>query len=522
MENAWSTSMHTLRKHQYDYIICGAGSAGSIVAGQLAANPDVSVLLLEAGGHDNLEAVMNPDLWQANLGSNLDWGFVAEPNSQMNGRSVPYSMGKVLGGGGSINVGIWSRGHKADWNFFAQAANDSAWNYDAVLELYRRIENDQADSGLNESASPMWVQAARDPHPFFAAALESMCAQGIRRYDRLSGPLWEASNGCAYVDEIVHDGVRQSPFRSYVYPKCNQPNLTVLTGATAERILFEGSRAVGIQLQHGSHVVQVRAELEIVLSLGAINTPKILMQSGIGDETKLKAFGIQAVQILPGVGRGMHDHVAIGCAWDSAGIDMPTSPRGQAVCFWKTDSAAEVPNALAFAIPVVYATPENSSRFNLPATGWSLFAGMASEGRGELCLTGPRMSDPIQIQTNFLSEPQDLKTAGSVVAMCRAIGNGHALRPFAKREVLPGDLPAREMEEFIRNGIGTFWHQSGGAKMGTDAMSVVDSKLRVRGIQRLRIADASIMPRVTVGNTMAPCVVIGQRAADILKAEHGS
>lgn len=201
---------------------------------------------------------------------------------------------------------------------------------------------------------------------------------------------------------------------------------------------------------------------------------------------------------------------------------MPVVPRGQAVCFWKTEPALSVPNALAFAIPLVYPTPENSAKFHPPATGWSLFAGFATEGHGELHLTGPNASHPLRIETNFMSEPHELQTALEVIAMCRNIGNGEALRPYVKREALPGKLAAADMEQFVRNGIVTFWHQSGAARMGRDSMSVVDSKLRVYGIDGLRIADASIMPRVTVGNTMAPCVVIGQRAADMLNAEHGS
>ena len=508
-------------KPHYDFIVCGAGSSGSVVAGQLAANPDVSVLLLEAGGSDDLETVMNPNQWPANLGSGLDWNFVAEPNPHLNGRAIPYSMGKVLGGGGSINVCTWSRGHKADWDYFAEAASDPGWNYKSVLDLYQRIENYGGSSGHNGSRSRMWVQPAQNPHPFYTAVLESMSAQGICRFDRLSGELWEAPHGCAYVDEIVHDGRRQSPFRSYVYPKMGQPNLTVLTNTVVTRILLEGQRATGIEFIRNGRVAHVHASLETILSLGAVHTPKILMQSGIGDEAKLKPFDIPIRKHLPGVGRHLHDHVSISCAWEASDVDMPTAPRGQAVCFWKTDPALELPNALAFAAPIIPVTGENSAKFHLPALGWSLVAGMATEGRGELFLTGRSPSDPVRIETNFMAERKDLQTALEVIAMCRHIGNGEALRPFVKREVLPGDLQTAEMEQFIRDGIVTFWHQSGGTRMGSDSMSVVDGQLRVRGIEGIRVADASIMPRVTVGNTMAPCVVIGERASNLLKAQHG-
>jgi len=503
----------------YDFVVCGAGSSGSVVAGQLAANPNVRVLLLEAGGSDDVGAVLDPNQWPSTLGSELDWGFIAEPNSHLNGRAIPYSMGKVLGGGGSINVGIWARGHQADWDFFAEAAGDPAWSHAAVLDLYRRIE---APPHRDADMGPMWVQAARNPHPFFAAALDSMDAQGIQRFETMNGALWEAPSGCAYVDETVHAGKRQSPFRSYVYSRMDQPNLTVLTGALVTRVLFQDRRAAGVEFAHDGKQIRVQARLEIVLSLGALHTSKVLMQSGIGDERKLRPFGIPVLQHLPGVGRHMHDHASLSCVWESPEIDMPTAPRGQAVCFWKTDPAMSVPNALAFAVPIVYATPENAATSDLPKAGWSLFAGFTTEGRGELHLTGPNATDQLRIETNFISEPHDIESALEVIGMCRRIGNEKALAPFVKREALPGELDRASMEMFIRNGIGTFWHQSGAARMGRDDMSVVDSRLRVYGIDGLRIADASVMPRVTVGNTMAPCVIIGQRAADMIQAANGS
>lgn len=509
---------------RFDYIVCGAGSSGSVVAGRLAANPDVNVLLLEAGGTDDVEAVLDPNRWLSTLGSGLDWGYSAEPNPHLNGRAIPYSMGKVLGGGGSINVGTWARGHQADWDFFAEAAGDPAWGYRAVLEEYRTIEGGRngSDAGRDGPSGPMWVQPAQDPHPFFSAALDGMSAQGIRRFDKMNGPLWEAPNGCAYVDEIVHDGRRQSPYRSYVYGRLGQPNLTVLTGAVLTRVRFQGKRAVGVDFAFGGKTERVDAALEVVLSLGALHTPKVLMQSGIGDEAKLKRFGIPLTQHLPGVGRHLHDHIGFGCSWEAPDADMPALPRGQTVCFWKTEPALPGPNALAFAIPIVYATPENSAAFRPPAAGWSLFAGLATESRGELHLSGPHASDPLRIETNFLSEPGDLRTALEVVALCRSIGNGEALRPFVKREALPGNLSEADTTRFLRDGIGTFWHQSGTARMGQDETSVVDGKLRVHGVDGLRVADASIFPKVTVGNTMAPCVVVGQRAANLLKAEHES
>jgi len=492
-----------------------------VVAAELARNPDVSVLLLEAGATDEIATVSDPDQWLANLGADTDWGFSAAPNVNLNGRAIPYSMGKVLGGGGSINVAVWSRGHKADWDHFAEVSGDSGWAYDAVLELYRKIESYQASPSEIEGSGPMWIRPAQDRHPFYDAVLESMTAQGIQRFDRQSGPLWEAPHGCSYVDETIRGSQRQSPFRSYIGPQLGRPNLTISTGAVVLRVLMDQARAVGVEfIQHGQ-VRRVYARTEVILSLGAINTPKILMLSGIGDEAKLKPFGISVIQHLPGVGSQLHDHIALGCSWQAGAAEMPVQPRGQAVCFWKTDLSQQLPNALAFAIPIIYATPENSRKFSLPSRGWSLFAGMAPQSRGELSLTGSDPLAPPCIQTNFLSQPEDLRSALRLVEMCRAIGNDAALGRYRADEIMPGALTGEALEHYVRDGIGTFWHQSGGAQMGTDERAVVDGQLKVRGIDALRVADASVMPRVTVGNTMAPCVVIGARAADLIKAEHG-
>ena len=246
------TSRNSLRKSERGstYIVCGAGTSGSVVAGRLAANPAVQVLLLEAGGTDELELVMNPNHWVRTLGSELDWGFIAEPNPHLNERAIPYSMGKVLGGGSSINVGTWSRGHQVDWDAYAAEAGDPSWGYEAVLDLYRnRIEDwsGDPDPKYRGTGGPMHVQPPPNPHPFFSALLEAAESAGLPRFENSSGRLMEAEGGCAFIDEIVHDGRRQSVFRSYTYSRMEQPNLTVLTGAMVTRILFDRQRATGVE-----------------------------------------------------------------------------------------------------------------------------------------------------------------------------------------------------------------------------------------------------------------------------------
>jgi len=510
-------------KSHYDFIVCGAGTSGCVVAARLAADPDTHVLLLEAGGTDDKESVMNPNHWPRTLGSELDWGFVAEPNPNLNGRAIRYSMGKVLGGGSSINVSTWSRGHRVDWDFYASESGDPSWSYEAVLDLYRRrIEAwaGRPDPVYRGEDGTVHVQPAAGLHPFSVALLEGAESLGLQRFPNSNGQMMEAAGGCAWNDETVRDGKRQSIFRSYLYPIMDQPNLTVLTGALAGRIRFAGNRATGIEFLYNGITVCAQATQEVILSLGAIHTPKLLMQSGIGDEMELRSAGITVLHVLPGVGRNLHDHVAFGCVWENSGRPAPKIPRSQTSCFWKTRTELEAPNFYVYSHGGPDFTPENAARFKPPASCWSLSGGMRPNSRGIIHLTGSDPADPVSIHANYLGEPQDLKDLIAGLRMAREIGNSTVLRPFTGREVAPGPMSLAELEQFFRDGLGTHWHQSGTAKMGRDAMSVVDGNLRVYGVDGLRIADASILPRVTTGNTMAPCVVIGERAAAFLRGNN--
>jgi choline dehydrogenase len=510
------TKLRSDLKSRYDFIVCGSGSSGSVVAGRLAANPNVSVLLLEAGGSDETELITNPNRWPMTLGSELDWGFVAAPNSNLNGRAIPYSMGKVLGGGSSINVLTWSRGHRVDWNFYASESREPSWGYEAILDLYRRrIERwvGNPDPQYRGTSGTIHVQPPTDPHPFSVALLAGAESLGLQRFPNSNGQMMEGPGGCAFIDELVRDGKRQSIFRSYVYPIMDQPNITVLTGAMVARIQFAGKRATGIEFVYEGKTICAQATREVILSLGAINTPKLLMQSGLGDEKELKRLGIPVLHALSGVGRNLQDHVSFGCMWENAGKPAPNTPRSETSCFWKTRDALEAPNFYVYSHGGPDLTPENAARFKPPVACWSLSAGMRPNSRGAIHLTGPDPADPVSIDANYLGDPQDLKDLIAGSSMAREIGNSAALHPFTGREVAPGSLRGAELEQFIRDGLVTHWHQCGTAKMGHDAMSVVDGKLKVHGVEGLRIADASILPRVTTGNTMAPCVVIGEKAA---------
>jgi choline dehydrogenase len=505
---------------RFDYIVVGAGTSGSVVAGRLAADRRTRVLVLEAGGTDDTDLVANPNNWPQALGTDLHWNFVAEPNLHLNGRAIPYSMGKGLGGGSSVNVSTWSRGHRDDWDFYAAESGDPSWSYEAVLDLYRsRIEawSGSADPAYRGTDGTVHVQPAANPSRFAFALLEAGESAGLTRFPNANGRMMESAGGCALVDETVRNGARQSIYRSYLYPLMAQPNVTVLTRAWATRIYFHHGIATGVEFQYQGKIVRAEAAGEVILSLGAIHTPKLLMQSGIGDEVELKRLGIPLVQALPGVGCNLHDHVAFGCVWENTDSTLPTISRGHAVCFWKSTDSLDAPNFYAYGVYLPVITPRNAERFKLPASSWSLFVGMRPNSRGTVRLTGPNPHDPLRIDANYLGHPQDMKDLIAGLRMAREIGNSAALRPMRGREVAPGSLEAPQLEQFFRDGLVTFWHQCGTAKMGRDAMSVVDGQLKVYGVEGFRIADGSILPRVTTGNSMAPCVVIGEQAAAFLQ-----
>jgi choline dehydrogenase len=510
-------------KARYDFIVCGAGAAGSVVAARLSENPAVEVLLIEAGGSDEAETVLDPAQWPANLGSSRDWGFQAEPNPNLNGRALSMSMGKGLGGGSSINVMVGARGHRRDWDFLAAEAGDAAWGYDAVLDLYRRMENWQGapDPHFRGTNGPVWVQPAADPSPVAHAMLDAARELGIPTFEHPKGRMMEGPGGAAITDTLVRDGRRHSLYRAYVRPVLERPNLTVLTDTLVRRVVFEGHRATGVEVVRNGEVLTIGARSEVVLSMGAMQTPKVLMHSGIGDEAELGRVGIKVLHHLPGVGRNLQDHVSFGCIWEYAGPLAPRNSGSEATLYWRSRPDLEAPDLLFCQVEFPVPSDRTAAR-GVPAHGWTMFAGLAQPAsRGRLRLTGADPLAPLAIDANMMSKPADMRAAIACVELCRELGNARAFRPFVRGEAMPGDLKGATLEWFIRDAAVTYWHQCGTARMGRDAMSVVDGALRVYGIEGLRVADGSILPRVATGNTQAPCAVIGERAAAMLRSAHG-
>jgi 4-pyridoxate dehydrogenase len=530
----------------YDYVIVGAGSAGCTLACRLTEDPGVRVLVLEAGGWDRDPWLKIPLAWGHILRMRPhDWMYFAEPEATMDGRAVECMRGKVIGGSSSINAMAYVRGNRADYDRWAEGAGLGQWSYAHVLPYFRRQESWEAGaSAFRGGDGPLTTRRSRYQDPLIEAFLAAGAAAGHPATEDYNGARQE---GFARTQQTIRDGRRCSAAVAYLHPAMARPGLSVETGALATRIMFDRHRAVGIEyLQHGT-TKRANAEREVILAGGVINSPQLLMLSGVGDPAELTAQGIAVGVPLRGVGRNLQDHISAGIVWrrrergplhQKMRLDRIAIELGRAY-FRGTGIAGDLPGGVtaflksphADAIPDIQllfsATPLTAGAYLAPfkrpyvdAFGCRAVV-LRPESRGRLELASPDPSRPPRIRQNFLASERDWAQLRAGLRLVRELGHQAALAPFAAAEIgpRPNCRSDAEIDAHIRATAITVHHPLGTCRMGDapDDGAVVDAELRVFGTEGLRVIDASVMPDLVGGNINAPVIMIAEKAADLIR-----
>lgn len=525
----------------YDYIIIGAGSAGCVLANRLSDEPSCKVLLLEAGGEGDTTAIHTPAYYGQLQDSAFDWAYRTAPQAGMYGRRIFLPQGKVLGGSSAINYMIYMRGNRQDYDHW-QALGNEGWDYESVLPYFKKAENNHTfNDRYHGNDGPLHVISHPADNPlverYFAAAQQV----GIPFNPDFNGIVQE---GVGPMQATISEGRRCSTAAAYLYPVRDRPNLSILSHALATRLLFDGNRVTGVEYVRLGVAEKAYASAEVIIAAGAIRSPHLLMLSGIGADNELQALGIEMVNDLPGVGKNLQDHLhtrvrcEISEGWTFApfveeqhklALERYQRNRSgplasnflEAGAFIKSLVGEISPDLQLFflmALPPDYPEAGVYGRHGMTFTAYI----NRPKSRGAICLTSNDPLDRPVIDFNYLSDAEDMRCAIAGVRQNLDILYAKAFDDIRGLEVAPG-IECRsdgELEEFVRRTASTTWHPSGTCKMGGDAMAVVDAQLRVYGVEKLRVVDASIMPVIVSGNTNAPTIMIAEKAADMIM--HGA
>lgn len=508
----------------FDYVVVGAGSAGCVLANRLTEDSNASLALVEAGGPDKKQEIHIPAAFSKLFKGPCDWAYYTEEQAHMNNRKLYWPRGKVLGGSSSMNAMIYTRGNRNDFDEWQRLGN-AGWSYDDVLPAFERAERHGLD-----------VCDLRSTNPLSKAFLNACEETGIPRNQDFNGPVQE---GSGFFRVTQREGKRRSCAAAYLKPVLDRKNLTVLTGAHTTRVIFEDRLAVGIECLQNGEKLQLRAQREVILCGGAVNSPQILMLSGVGAADDLQKLGIRVIADVPGVGQNLQDHLVTAAVHQCtrpvslAGAEsvgnilkfllfkdgMLTSNVAEAGAFLKSANDLAVPDLELIFGPVYYM---NHGFSNPQGHGFTVGAVLLHpKSRGSIRI---RSNDPLtapSIQPQYLTEVSDRQLLLQGTRLCRRIAGTKAFEEFRGDEVWPGSLAKSdaELDAFIRNTAETLYHPVGTCKMGSDDLAVVDSRLRVRGVEALRVIDASVMPTIVTGHPNAAVVMIAEKGAEMIRSD---
>ncbi|MGF6465041.1 GMC family oxidoreductase [Paraburkholderia youngii] len=533
---------------EFDYIIVGAGTAGCVLANRLTEDPEVRVLLLEAGGKDDYHWIHVPVGYLYCIGNpRTDWLYKTRAEPGLNGRTLSYPRGRVLGGSSSINGMIYMRGQREDYDEWARVTNDSTWSWNAVLPVFRRSEDHHGGANEAHGAGGPWrVEKQRLKWKILEEFAQAAQQTGIPATDDFNRG---DNTGVGYFDVNQKRGIRWNASKAFLRPALKRQNLTVITGAHTQRVVFDGRRCTGVEYRGAEVDYVAKARCEVILSAGAVNSPQLLELSGVGNGARLQNLGIEIVQDLRGVGENLQDHLQLRMAFQVQGVRTLNTMSahwwgklmiGMQYALFQSGPMSMSPSQLgAFAKSDAddrsltrpdleyHVQPLSLDRFGEPLHRFNAFTASVCQlrptSRGSIHIASADASAPPLIAPNYLSTGYDRHVAANALRLTRRIVAAPALARYQPREILPGSQ--YQTEEELQQAAGavgtTIFHPVGTCRMGTtdDPAAVVDNRLRVIGVEGLRVVDASVMPNITSGNTNSPTLMIAERASDMIRED---